>query len=160
MLLSVFEADLSQPEHGAACLALLDAYAREDTGGGQPLSAFVRANLVDELSKRDTVHVILGYADGAPAGLMICIEGFSSFACKPLINIHDVIVLPEYRGRGLFRRMLQELEKVAARLGCCKLTLEVLEGNQAALAAYRAAGFDGYQLDPAMGKALFWQKKL
>ena len=41
-----------------------------------------------------------------------------------------------------------------------KLTLEVLEGNSVAQSAYRAFGFEGYELDPQMGKALFWQKKL
>jgi hypothetical protein len=39
-------------------------------------------------------------------------------------------------------------------------SLEVLEGNKSAQAAYKASGFDGYELDPKMGKALFWQKKL
>ena len=37
-------------------------------------------------------------------------------------------------------------------LGCCKLTLEVLEGNKLAQAAYIANGFAGYQLDPEMGQ--------
>jgi hypothetical protein len=36
----------------------------------------------------------------------------------------------------------------------------VLEGNTIAMAAYRSLGFEGYQLDPALGKALFWEKKL
>jgi hypothetical protein len=26
--------------------------------------------------------------------------------------------------------------------------------------AYKASGFAGYELDPKMGKAMFWQKKL
>ena len=40
------------------------------------------------------------------------------------------------------------------------LTLEVLEGNKVAQAAYRASGFAGYELDPEVGRAMFWQKKL
>jgi hypothetical protein len=40
------------------------------------------------------------------------------------------------------------------------MTLEVLEGNVAAQAAYQSCGFAGYELDPCMGKALFWKKKL
>jgi ribosomal protein S18 acetylase RimI-like enzyme len=52
------------------------------------------------------------------------------------------------------------VEELAGRLGCCKLTLEVLEGNSIAQAAYRSLGFDAYQLDPSLGKALFWEKKL
>jgi hypothetical protein len=44
--------------------------------------------------------------------------------------------------------------------GACKLTLEVLSGNAPALRAYEREGFEGYQLDPAFGHAVFLQKKL
>ncbi len=36
---------------------------------------------------------------------------------------------------------LQKAEAIAVTLGCCKLTLEVLEGNKLAQAAYIANGF-------------------
>jgi ribosomal protein S18 acetylase RimI-like enzyme len=77
-----------------------------------------------------------------------------------LLNIHDVIVAEAYRSQGLSRRLLEAVETMARGLGCCKLTLEVLEGNTIAQAAYRSVGFSGYELDPAIGKALFWEKKL
>jgi ribosomal protein S18 acetylase RimI-like enzyme len=159
-MIDIVEADLAQAEHARAFIGLLDAYAMDQTGGGAPLSEFVRANLASELRKRDTAHVVLAYVDDTPAGLLVCIEGFSTFACKPLFNIHDAIVLPQYRGQGVFRRMLEKLETIARATGCCKITLEVLEGNHAAQAVYRATGFEGYALDPALGRAMFWQKKL
>jgi ribosomal protein S18 acetylase RimI-like enzyme len=55
---------------------------------------------------------------------------------------------------------LQSAEQIAIELGCCKLTLEVLEHNYIAQKAYRSFGFAGYELNPNMGKALFWEKKL
>ena len=58
------------------------------------------------------------------------------------------------------KRLLAKAEEIALGLGCCKLTLEVLEGNSVAQAAYKASGFAKYELDPSMGKAMFWQKKL
>jgi GNAT superfamily N-acetyltransferase len=156
----IIEADLAVAAHARAFVELLDAYARDQTGGGEPLSEFARANLASELGKRAGAHVILAFVDAEPAGLLVCIEGFSTFACKPLLNIHDVMVLPQHRGKGLFRRMLDKTEAIAREAGCCKLTLEVLEGNHVAQAAYVAAGFAGYQLDPKLGRAMFWQKKL
>jgi ribosomal protein S18 acetylase RimI-like enzyme len=63
-------------------------------------------------------------------------------------------------GEGLSTAMLKEVEKIAQQRGCCKLTLEVLEGNSIARNAYAKFGFSGYELDPAMGKALFWEKPL
>ncbi|MEX5689713.1 GNAT family N-acetyltransferase, partial [Pseudomonas silesiensis] len=52
------------------------------------------------------------------------------------------------------------VEEIARQRGCCKLTLEVLEGNEVAQGAYRKLGFDNYQLSPETGRAMFWQKAL
>ena len=136
MAMEVVEADLRLPEHATAVIQLLDEYARDPIGGGKALPPFVRANLVSELRKRDVAHVILAFVDGEPAGLVICLEGFSTFACRPLLYVHDAIVSAEHRGHGLCKRMLAVAEAVALRLGCCKMTLEVLQGNVLAQAAY------------------------
>lgn len=153
-------ADLSLPHHAAAIVYLLNEYAKDVMGGGEELPGSVKDNLVAELRKRQGVHIMLAFADGSPAGMAVCFEGFSTFACKPLLNVHDIIVDQAYRGRGISKRLLAKAEETALRLGCCKLTLEVLEGNAVAQAAYKACGFAGYELDPRMGKAMFWQKKL
>ena len=157
---NIVRADLSSLQHGQAIIELLNAYAMDHMGGGDPLPMHVQENLIPALRKRPGVHVILAFVDEAPAGLAICMEGFSTFACQPLLNIHDFAVAPAFRRRGIAKLMLAKAEEVARSLGCCKLTLEVLQGNQAAQALYAAFGFAGYALDPAMGHALFWQKKL
>lgn len=159
-MMEIIEADLSVPAHAEAMVQLLDEYALDPMGGGQGLSDYVKTNLPVELAKRKTARVILAFVDTKPAGLVVCLEGFSTFACKPLLNIHDVIVALPYRGRGLSKLLLQKAEAIALELGCCKLTLEVLEGNHIAQSAYKACGFSGYELNPQMGKALFWEKKL
>lgn len=159
-MIEVIKANLKLPIHAEAVVQLLDTYACDPIGGGQGLSNYVKENLPTELAKRPTAHAILAFVDHEPAGLVVCLEGFSTFACKPLLNIHDVIVATPYRGRGLSKLLLQKAEAIAIELGCCKLTLEVLSGNHIAQAAYKAVGFSGYQLDPIMGHALFWEKKL
>jgi ribosomal protein S18 acetylase RimI-like enzyme len=156
----ILSADLSLQEHADATVWLLNEYAKDDMGGGTELTEFTRQNLIAELKKRPNIHVILAFVDENPAGLALCIEGFSSFDCKPLLNIHDLVVARAYRGRGLSKRLLGKVEETATELGCSKLTLEVLEGNRVAQSAYRAFGFDGYELRPETGKAMFWQKKI
>ena len=153
-------ADLSNPVHANALVFLLNEYAKDDMGGGEELCDHVKLNLINELAQRPGIHAVLAFVDQAPAGLAICIEGFSTFACKPLLNIHDLAVVSTFRGMGLARLLLSRVEALARELGCCKLTLEVLEGNQIAKAAYRSFGFAGYELGSASGKAEFWQKKL
>lgn len=153
-------ADYANPEHAQAIVELLDAYACDPMGGGEPLSAFARANLVEGLAQRPHAFTVLAWVHGVPAGLANCFEGFSTFACKPLVNIHDFAVLADYRGQGVAQGLMAALETEARRRGACKLTLEVLQGNRPAQALYTRCGFANYQLDPAMGTAQFLQKYL
>ncbi|TVV42587.1 GNAT family N-acetyltransferase [Thalassolituus sp. C2-1] len=153
-------ADLNNPLHASAMIEVLNHYADGIMGGGEKLSDFTRANLAAELARRPNVHVVLAFIDDEPAGLVISIEGFSTFSCKPLLNVHDVAVMEKFQGRGLSKRIMNKTEEIARELGCCKLTLEVLEGNKVAQNAYRSLGYASYELDAAMGKAMFWQKYL
>jgi len=153
-------ADLSAPDHAQAIIRLLNDYAQDPMGGGAALSVFTQANLIAELQKRPGVYVVLAWDADQPVGLAVCFEGFSTFACKPLLNIHDLMVATPYRGRGIAKQLLAHAESIALSLGCCKLTLEVLAGNTPAQAAYRRFGFAGYELNPALGQALFYEKKL
>lgn len=158
--LQVFRADYSNPAHSAALVSLLDAYARDPMGGAHPLSDFARANLVACLAARPQAYSVLAFAGDVPVGLVNCIEGFSTFACEPLVNVHDVAVLASHRGQGVAEKMLALAETIARERGACKMTLEVLQGNTGADRLYRRLGFANYELDPALGQAQFMQKWL
>jgi len=132
-------------------------------GGGEPLSEFVRTHLVSALAARPQAFSVLAFGgadDAHPVGLVNCMEGFSTFACRPLVNVHDVAVLPGHRGQRVAEKMLALVEEIARERDACKLTLEVLQGNTGAIRLYNRVGFANYQLDPAMGQAQFLQKWL
>lgn len=158
MKVEVLMADYLNEQHAVDVGFLLNHYAEDPMGGGLPLSDFIKENLAVELSKVPHAFSVICYVDGKPAGLINCFEVFSTFKCKPLINIHDIVVVNEFRGLGISQSMLAKVEERAKDRGCCKITLEVLEGNGVARNSYIKFGFDGYELDPKMGKALFWQK--
>lgn len=158
--ITVARADYSNPVHAAALVMLLNAYASDPEGGNEPLSEFVRTNVVQALASRPQAYSVLAWDGDAPVGLVNCIEGFSTFACQPLVNVHDVAVLASHRGRGVAAQMLALAETLARERGAVKLTLEVLSGNASACRLYERIGFAGYQLDPAMGTARFMQKWL
>jgi ribosomal protein S18 acetylase RimI-like enzyme len=158
--LNVVQANYSDAAHMSALLGLLDAYARDPMGGGEPLSDFARQNLPTALAARANMFSVLAFDAGQAVGLVNCVEGFSTFACQPLVNVHDVVVAGSHRGRGIAEQMLTCVEKIARSRGACKLTLEVLSGNHSAQKLYLRVGFDNYQLDPAMGQARFMQKWL
>ena len=156
----IVEADLDRSEHQQAIIDLLDAYSRDPMGNGAPLPADVKRALVPGLRDHPTTIVFLAYRRGRPVGLAICFRGFSTFAAKPLINIHDLAVLPEHRGLGVGRGLLDAVAAKGRTMGCCKLTLEVLENNHRARVLYEAMGFAQATYQPAAGGALFMCKPL
>lgn len=162
--LRVLQANYNDSLHARAVVQLLDTYAQDPAGGGHALTDFAKQNLVSELVKRPQAFSVLAFDGDTPVGLVNCIEGFSTFACKPLINVHDVVVLASHRGQRVGAQMLALAEKIAVQRGACKLTLEVLSGNASAIKLYERVGFAGYQLDPVKfeqwGSALFLQKWL
>lgn len=158
--ITVRPVDFSDAAQRAALILLLDAYAQDPMGGGEPLAVDVKARLCDDMLARPTVSSFIAWLDGAPVGLVNCVEGFSTFKSRALMNIHDLAVLPGHRGRGVGQALMQAAQAHAQARGCCKLTLEVLTGNARALRSYAHFGFEPYTLDPAAGQASFMQKWL
>jgi GNAT superfamily N-acetyltransferase len=150
------------PRDARALVMLLDAYACDPMGGSQGLSEEVKARICTDLAQHSGAASFiawLGTDDCAEAiGLINCFVGYSTFKAAPLLNIHDIAVLPAHRGAGVGQALLGAAQIYAQQLGCCKLTLEVLTGNQAALASYQRFGFAPYALDPAAGQASFMHK--
>ena len=160
MPLHVLPVDYQLSAHRDALLMLLDAYARDPMGGGEGLTQEVKSRLCDDLAARPTAASFIAWLGDEPVGLVNCIEGYSTFKARPLMNIHDIAVLPAYRGAGVGQALLAAAEQHARARGCCKLTLEVLTGNARALSSYLRFGFAPYELDPAAGQASFMQKWL
>lgn len=159
--IEIVRLDFACPQHERDFLFLLDHYAHDPMGGGNGLSEFARANLWSHLAKvPGFAGWLAGRTGGQAVGLVNCFTGFSTFAARPLLNVHDIVVHRACRGMGVSRQLLAAVEAHARAIGCCKLTLEVLEGNQVARAAYQRFGFAGYELKPEAGRALFMEKKL
>ena len=164
MPLSILPVDYNHPSHCAALVMLLDAYALDPMGGGEGLAQDVKDRLCDDLAQRSQAFSFIAWkgagAQAQAVGLINCLEGYSTFKAQPLLNIHDIAVLPGHRGAGVGQALLAAAQAHAHDRGCCKLTLEVLTGNATALASYQRFGFAAYTLDPAAGQASFMHKWL
>ncbi len=154
----VILADLNDVAQAADVLTMVDTYSQDPMGDGAPLRRETRANLIESLRTFPTTRVFLAYEEAAAVGVAVCFLGFSTFAAKPLLNLHDVCVAPSHRGRGVGRALLAAVEAQARAEGCCKLTLEVLDQNHKALRTYLAAGFQRYALQDGAGEAIFLTK--
>jgi len=155
-------AEYTDSRHGTDIIALMDEYSRHPFGGGEPLPEQCRHQLLPKLAEFPGAFTVLAYSNekDQALGLINCFTGFSTFSCRPLINIHDVIVSEPARGRGVCSAMMDFVANEAKKRGCCKLTMEVLEKNLAAKNSYRKVGFKPYALDEEFGQAEFWQRYL
>ncbi len=158
--LAIARADYADARDAADLVMLLDAYARDPMGGGEPLCHEACEAVVPGLAATPGAFSLIARLGGEPVGLANCFTGFSTFAAEPLVNVHDLAVLRGHRGNGIGRALLRAVEDEAHRRGASKVTLEVLSGNDRAKSLYLALGYGDYQLDPAAGHALLWQKKL
>ena len=159
-MLQLVAVDLKIEAISTAWLELLDHYARDPMGGGEGLPDYAKSHLVMALQNQPGFHGALAYDGEQAVGLINCFLGFSTFAGRPLLNIHDVVVNADHRRQGIGQALLRWAEERARELGCCKLTLEILSGNAQAMASYMRAGYAPYVLNPAAGQALLMQKFL
>jgi GNAT superfamily N-acetyltransferase len=157
--LTIRLADYRDARDAADVVALLDAYARDPMGGSAPLAETTKARLAGDLAANPHAFSLIARLEDEAVGLANCFMGYSTFAAAPLVNIHDLAVLPGHRGAGIGKALMAAIEAEALKRGACKITLEVLSGNPARH-LYAAQGYGDYQLDPEAGTALFWQKRL
>ena len=155
MSLKISEADLSKPEDALAVLALLQTYASDPMGGGEPIGPDVLELLIPRLRTVDSRLVLLARVSGKPAGLAIGFRVFSTFRAAPVLNVHDVAVHPDFRRQGIGRELLKKIELHATRTGCCRVTLEVRQDNKPAQELYQSLGFA-----PGEPMQEFWIKHL
>lgn len=162
--LIVRRADYTSAQDRAALTALLDHYAQDPIGGGEPIAPDALNRLCDELGQRSFAFSIVAWAQTSigeqAVGLANCFEGYSTFKAAPLINIHDIVVHSDWRGQGVGQALMQAVEAEGRTRRACKITLEVLTGNAAAMKSYSRFGFAPYALDPKAGTATFMQKWL
>jgi len=55
--------------------------------------------------------------------------------------IYSLAVLPEYRRRGVGSRLMRHAEEQLKLLGCPKINLQIMQGNEAVEAFYRKLGY-------------------
>ena len=153
--LQVIKCDFNNPDHCDNVLSLINAYMMDKMGNDAPMPENVKENLIQGFSSHPSIIVLLVKMNDRYIGLATTFMGYSTFQAKKLLNIHDIIILPEFRGKGIGRFLMKEVEKMATRMDCCKITLEVRNDNYVAQELYRTEGYG--EASPPM---LFWQKPL
>jgi GNAT superfamily N-acetyltransferase len=150
------QADFSRTDHRQAIIALMNDYMADTMGGKLPSYSKTMANeVLKGLEEHPSKLILLVKLENKYIGLTNCFINFGTFAAKPFINIHDIVVLKNYRGKGVGRILMEEIIRQASELDCAKITLEVREDNTYAQKLYRKMGYE--ECDPPMH---FWTKYL
>jgi GNAT superfamily N-acetyltransferase len=77
---------------------------------------------------------------GRPAGFAFFFFDYSTWIGRPGIYLEDIFVLPELRGRGIGKALLQRVAAIALEKGCARLKWAVLDWNTPAVDFYKAMG--------------------
>jgi ribosomal protein S18 acetylase RimI-like enzyme len=152
-MIKIINADLNDKHHQDVIFYLLNVYITDRMGGGKPLINSLKDELIGGLKNTPNTSVFLAMDKYQIIGMSISFITFSTFTLKKLMNIHDIIVLPEFRNKGVGKKMMAYIEKAAKKSGCGKITLEVRFDNMSARHLYKSLEF--IESDPPM---LFWHK--
>jgi GNAT superfamily N-acetyltransferase len=89
---------------------------------------------------RPYAETLLAEEDGQAAGFALFFHNFSTFLARPGIYLEDLFVVPEQRGRGIGRALLERLAQVAVERDCGRLEWAVLDWNRDAIGFYERLG--------------------
>lgn len=85
-------------------------------------------------------EVILAELDGIPVGFALFFHNFSTFQTRANLYLEDLFVLKEYRHKGIGKKLLTHLAKIAIERGCLRLDWSCLTWNQPSIDFYRKIG--------------------
>ena len=155
MELSILNVDLQNPIHCNQVIKLLNDYMKDPMGNNRPMPKELASQIIAGLKQHSGFLGFFVLADELFAGLANCNINFSTFQAKPLINIHDFIVAPEYRNVGFGHFLLSGIINYASQNGYCRVNLEVREDNANAKSLYKKMGFSD-----CVPRMMFWERKL
>ena len=150
----IIRCDFENPAHCRAEIDLMREYMTDKMGDALPLTDEQNEKLIEGLKSLPTTLTLLAKYNNEFVGLTNGFVNFGTFAVKPFLNIHDVIVKASHRGKRIGKLLLEENIRIAREeLNCAKITLEVRDDNKIAQNLYKSLGFG--DSNPAM---FFWSK--
>jgi GNAT superfamily N-acetyltransferase len=106
---------------------------------------------------RPCAEVVFACIAGEPAGFALFFHTFSTFLGQRGLYLEDLFVKPEWRGRGVGRRLLIHLARVAIERECGRFEWSVLDWNEPAIQFYHGLGarpMDDWTIFRVSGRAL------
>ena len=90
--------------------------------------------------EKKKAEVIFALEDGKEVGFALFFHNFSTFLGRAGLYLEDLFVLPEHRGKGYGKAILQKLAAIALERGCGRMEWWCLDWNQPSIDFYRSLG--------------------
>ena len=98
------------------------------------------ATLTDQLFRKKNAEVLFALEDGKEVGFALFFHNFSTFLGRAGLYLEDLFVLPEHRGKGYGKAILQRLAAIAVERGCGRMEWWCLDWNQSSIGFYKSLG--------------------
>ena len=121
-------------------LAFVRALAVYERAPAGAVTATEEGLLRDGFGPQPFYECLLAEQDGQPAGFALFFFNYSTWRGQPGVYLEDLFVLPELRGQGIGRALLERVAAAAVARGCLRMQWEVLDWNRPAIDFYRAMG--------------------
>lgn len=113
--------------------------------------------LKEWIFEKKKAEVIFAVEDGKKVGFALFFHNFSTFLGRAGIYLEDLFVLPEFRGKGYGKALLQKLAGIAVERGCGRLEWSCLDWNKPSIDFYLSLGakpMDGWKVYRLEGETL------
>ena len=98
------------------------------------------ATLADQLFEKKNAEVLFALEDGEEVGFALFFHNFSTFLGRAGLYLEDLFILPEHRGKGYGKAILQKLTAIAVERGCGRMEWWCLDWNQSSIDFYKSLG--------------------
>ena len=98
------------------------------------------ATLADQLFGKKNAEVLFALENGKEVGFALFFHNFSTFLGWAGLYLEDLFVLPEHRGKGYGKAILQRLAAIAVERGCGRMKWWCLDWNQPSIGFYKSLG--------------------
>ncbi len=96
--------------------------------------------LEDEIFNKHNAEVFFVLENGKEVGFTLFFKNYSTFIGRAGIHLEDLFVMPEYRGKGYGKAMIQRLAKIAVERNCERLEWTCLDWNKPSIDFYLSLG--------------------
>lgn len=96
--------------------------------------------LKEWIFEKKKAEVIFAVEDGKKVGFALFFHNFSTFLGRAGIYLEDLFVLPEFRGKGYGKALLQRLAAIAVERCCGRLEWACLDWNKPSIDFYLSLG--------------------